>query len=555
MNYTPRKSIAPYRGQLAAEYLLPKRKKLELIFDKIVSYLTNPLENGRKVFLCLTVINTKYIIWDYEILFLGQQKLIDLIKAEVYYSTHKNIADTVIKSALQVISGRTELWNNYAKEQRITPVRVMSTCSKHFVYFFNKNYHVKNNSDYIDTTGTFIPDGFISIQQPSDPHFLDNIGYYTDHDANKSINSIKEIFFERLNIPTDKFLIILTWLVQSIASDNYTLLELIGESSSGKSHAQLVLRELIDPNVEKLNQIPKKIKDLERQTMNSHVMSFDEVEKLPDDIQLFMMDLMSVNGIKITDPADKGREIFVRRPIILNAVVPAVTHEKLLSKTITIELKAHKQNYHIFQNKIVDENLLYSARLELLKLAKYVCNFDQCDPEYNKTFPSCNYRDLYGFSEIGLKISKIIYSTTEDFMKQFNILIQEHLHAKLEGNQTCLYLYLWAKHHPNTKIVKSVTNLINELEGYHDNRYGDWKITPRQFGSDLKKFKKDLKEFGIDCDSKGKHGPCVKWEIKTGDKIDLPTNFFVKHIKDLKQRTKEDTSTENILYITVEKID
>ena len=377
----------------------PKRTKAERQIDALVCFLTNQQVNGRRVFLCKNILSAKYVIWDFQIIFFGEDKLVERIKSDAYFQIWENMTDTVIKSALQIISGQQGFWINDGEEKRITPIRSMSLYRGHFIYFFNSNYFVSNfNNTCI--TGTFIPKSLELIQAPPNPNFLIHLDYSSNHNLIASLDFLKETLFKKLNISEDYFLIILTWLVQSIASDNYTLLELIGESNSGKSYTQSVLRSLIDPNIELKTQVPKKIKDLEKQTMIGHVMSFDDVDKLNDDIQLFMVDLMSVNGVKITYPVENREyspEIFVRRPIIINSVMPVVTHEKLQSKTLTIELKTPEKKWHEYHE--VDSNHIYSARLELLKLAKAIFNFN-C----NQSLPICIYRDLYSFSEIGLKL-------------------------------------------------------------------------------------------------------------------------------------------------------
>jgi hypothetical protein len=65
----------------------------------------------------------------------------------------------------------------------------------------------------------------------------------------------------------------------------------------------------------------------------------------------------------------------------------------------------------------------------------------------------------------------------------------------LEENQTSYILLIWAKENTNTQKEMSPANWIKILEGYHDDSYGDWKITPKQFGSDLKKSCSYFKRF------------------------------------------------------------
>ena len=235
-----------------------------------------------------------------------------------------------------------------------------------------------------------------------------------------------------------------------------------------------------------------------------------------------MVNLMSFEGVKITYPIESREyspEIFVRRPIIINSVMPVVTHEKLQGKTLTIELKApEKKRYEYHQ---LDSDHINLARLELLKLAKAIFNLKS-----EQSSPRCIYRDLYDFSEIGLRLSYILYSNADMFQNQLNLLIKEQTLAKLEENQTSYILFIWAKENTNTQKEMSPANWIKILESYHDDSYGDWKITPKQFGSDLKKVAPILRDFGINCESLGKRGSFVRWKITTAEKIDLQDNFF-----------------------------
>src|SRR5450759_3187098 len=112
--------------QPAPANLGPKRTKSECQIDAVVCYLTNPHVNGNRVFLCKNLLGTKYVIWDFQIIFIGEDRLVDRIKSDVYFQTWENITDAVIKSALQIISGKLEFWIYHGEEKRITPIRSIS---------------------------------------------------------------------------------------------------------------------------------------------------------------------------------------------------------------------------------------------------------------------------------------------------------------------------------------------------------------------------------------------------------------------------------------------
>jgi hypothetical protein len=195
-----------------------------------------------------------------------------------------------------------------------------------------------------------------------------------------------------------------------------------------------------------------------------------------------------------------------------------VTHEKLLNKTLTIEMTASKERLRKYET---DKTLIDISRLELLRLAKAVC-----ENTTNQDLPRCTYLELSDFSEIGLRLSKIIYRTTSKFEEQLSSLIKDQTLANLEENHTSYLIYLWAIKNANVQKEMSVTDWINELEAYHNDRFGKWQITPKQFGSDLKMAAPILREFGIHCESLGKRGSFVKWKITTAETIDMQANYF-----------------------------
>ena len=136
MVLTPGQAVYATGIQPAPANPVPKKTKSERQIDALVGYLTNPQVNGGRIFLCKNLLNTKYLIWDFEIIFFGEDKLVYCIKSDVYFQTWQNMTDTVIKSALQIISGEQSLWNYDGEEKRITPIRSMSLYKGHFIYLF-----------------------------------------------------------------------------------------------------------------------------------------------------------------------------------------------------------------------------------------------------------------------------------------------------------------------------------------------------------------------------------------------------------------------------------
>ncbi len=143
------------------------------------------------------------------------------------------MTDSAIKSALRIISGNNGFWLYADKVNRITPIRTISLYKGYFFYFFAPTYSIPSHS-YTRYNrynrcelGTFVSKSFEIIPSSEHSNNLNSLDYSTQYF--RSSNILKEIFSKKLNISEDYFLIILTWLIQSIIYDNYTLLELVGE--------------------------------------------------------------------------------------------------------------------------------------------------------------------------------------------------------------------------------------------------------------------------------------------------------------------------------------
>ncbi len=134
------------RGQPTTFNPLHKRTKSDHLLDNLVHYLIYPEVNGSRIFLRKNRLGTKYVVKDSQIIFLGEDKLIESLKSDAYFQINKNMSDKVIKSALQIISGRHDIWTNDTDEERITPIRVMPTFTSGFIYTFDGIYNTANNN-------------------------------------------------------------------------------------------------------------------------------------------------------------------------------------------------------------------------------------------------------------------------------------------------------------------------------------------------------------------------------------------------------------------------
>lgn len=525
-NFPPNPVLLPYETnyvnptQTVTTMPAIKRTKSEHQIDKIVFYISDPKVNQGKIHLRKSVMNARYIVYFSTIIFLGDEELINLIKSDSYFHTHDQLTDKQINLAIQIISGRSDLWIKDSEEDRFIPCRVMPLPGKGFVYYFNKIYWFASDSRPIFVKN-YVPQGTDAIQTPSRIESL-YAPIKPGYQYNPCFKVLESLFYQELNVSKDHVLPVLTWLIQCIIGKDYTLLEITGESGKGKTRAQSTLRQIIDPHLELWIKAPKSIMELEQQAFEGYVMSYDDVEILPKNVQTHIADLMSVDGIKLAPPVgrrDSNGHIFVHRPFILNAVDPVVTDQKLLNKTITIEMKNTPSQWRISK---IDKNIIDLLRIEVLKLAVAISYYNPLNDS-----PRCNCRNLQEFSDIGCALSQIVYGTTNVFENQFNLLIEEQLLASLNENCSASLVYFWAINNSNTTKEIALIDFLDEVVQFRDERLKQPTITPKQFGVDLRKYAHILRQFGIDCIPDGKRGSYCKWRITTAEKIGLQGSFFL----------------------------
>jgi hypothetical protein len=137
----------------------------------------------------------------------------------------------------------------------------------------------------------------------------------------------------------DHFVLLVCWSVAAIIpSASYSILVLQGEQGSAKSTAATFLRSLIDPNIAPLRSVPRKEEDLHIAAMNSHVLGFDNVSKLPDWLSDALCRLATGAGQGTRQfYTNKGEVLFsAARPIIANGIEHFIEREDLAERSLVI---------------------------------------------------------------------------------------------------------------------------------------------------------------------------------------------------------------------------
>ncbi|MFC1491021.1 hypothetical protein ACFLQ0_00320 [Nitrospinota bacterium] len=153
-----------------------------------------------------------------------------------------------------------------------------------------------------------------------------------------NIDDLKQL----LNLKeSSDFKLIVGWLLAALRPQGpYPVLALYGEQGSGKSTMSRILRMLIDPNLAPIRSTPSNERDLIISALNSWILSFDNLSRIPNWLSDSLCRLSTGGGFSTRKLyADSEETLFqVQRPVILNGIEEIIIRADLLDRSLLIQL-------------------------------------------------------------------------------------------------------------------------------------------------------------------------------------------------------------------------
>ena len=149
-----------------------------------------------------------------------------------------------------------------------------------------------------------------------------------------------------LSLDGDALLVAAGWLLAALLPGGpYPVLAVYGPQGSGKSTRCRQLNRLIDPAGLLLRTQPKKSDDLIVAARAAHVLSFDNVSKISDELSDGLCRIATGGGIaKRTLYTDADVTVVnVKRPVVINAIVDVVKRSDLADRLMLLELDRVKE--------------------------------------------------------------------------------------------------------------------------------------------------------------------------------------------------------------------
>lgn len=316
-----------------------------------------------------------------------------------------------------------------------------------------------------------------------------------------------------INIPERYYSVVISWMVCTLLPErSQTVLEITGEESSGKSTAAWIIKSLIDPADKTLNEIPNSTKELLSIAQNSHIVAIDNADELSEVMQRKLFELLT-SGVQIrANYGNSGNPwtITIRKPIIVTSTSSMLSNKHLAKQSISIELpNLHEGKHAQLINEQFLENHPY-ALLELSRIAGYVLSNPIPSPV---KVNGHTYFD--NFTLTGAAVCSYYGIEVSEFITTSNILKNDINDNIIDRSAVARSLLLWASEYPESRTKKPLNQWHKELkELLSDEEHDDWPKTTRRFGAELKKIAPRLNQKGITCETLGKQGSHVHWEIQ-----------------------------------------
>ncbi len=145
-----------------------------------------------------------------------------------------------------------------------------------------------------------------------------------------------------INVASDTdFCLMVTWLIQAFRPHGpYPIEILIAEQGAAKTTTAKVQRRLCDPSESDVRRPPRNTEDLMIAATNGHIVAFDNLSRLREDLSDNLSVLATGGGFAVRQLyTNREEEIFqAQRPIILNGISQVATRGDLLDRAIVITL-------------------------------------------------------------------------------------------------------------------------------------------------------------------------------------------------------------------------
>lgn len=331
--------------------------------------------------------------------------------------------------------------------------------------------------------------------------------------ANRALSNLLRV----LNVPADKELLLITWMVNCLLPEaRKTFLEIIGVPQSGKSTLQAVIKQIIDPShmplVKTLPRTPKQVNELAKA---DHVISIDAVGCLTSKIQ---EELVAIMRGRLVDVSILGKfpktMINITRPVLANSLESVATERDLADRTVTIDLPPIQP-----ENQATD--FYRQDQLQAMLpggYASFVAILSNVAHRWKAQKPSTSLPSgIEDFFRIGCVAAESLGYNQQVFIDQFEKCLKRRFSLELSENSVAFAINSYLKGSDNICQEMGTGQLMSTLEDCFPDLKCDekWPKNERQFGSAVRASISLLRAHNVDVTPLPKRGGLYRIRLST----------------------------------------
>ncbi len=309
--------------------------------------------------------------------------------------------------------------------------------------------------------------------------------------------------FDFINVKDDQDkLLLIAFLIASLVPDtNKPILALSGPAGSGKSECAKVLKNLMDPTVPLIQQPNFSTSELDKLSLTSAVMAFDNLTTMDTRTANHFCCLATGYGVRIRKLYTNRYIVFnAIRPLIVNGISQIITQSDLLTRAIPVELSPLKTSTDdsVFHKKFEEARpRILGAMFSLLSKAMTIF------PTITRT----NWPRMGAFAKWGCAVIAALGEeyTVESFMEAYS-KVEKLQHSEAISANPFVEVIVWYMKDKEAWFG-TAGELLQELQRQSENsdspdikfchQSSYWPSSPRSARVQIQKALADLKSMGI----------------------------------------------------------
>ena len=321
-----------------------------------------------------------------------------------------------------------------------------------------------------------------------------------------------ELLWQHVNIPTDRRVLVLAWLLDGFRPDTpFPVLELVGEQGSAKSTTQSVLRSLVDPNKVLLRGRPKTVEDIFVAAANNWLVSYENLSGLTAEQQDAFCTLATGGGFASRQLYTNGEEhvMETKRPVVLNGIAVVATRPDLIDRVIHVDLptipsEARRDDADTHDAWERDRPQVFGALLDLFV-------------EALRRLPAVKLthkQRMADYERLGEAVARALGSGPGEFQRQYAELVRAGIDRVLESNAVAQVLDKYFENRINPWDWQGTAGqLYDLLNSQIIPDRSTWPKSPKGLSDQLRRIAPAYRAKGIEISHLGHRREGAIWRI------------------------------------------